>query len=141
MAVNQPMVKLPEQLAVPPEVQPPTLVAPMAAMPDLGPQAPMAHVAIAPKPPTPIEQQIQGDNQKLQKLQWEQSHPWGTDPTYDANGAVTDPGNHPGKLGKVVHIFSRVGNIAGNVFAPGVMALTKGTEFNRQLQEGSLAKS
>src|ERR1039458_3828703 len=48
------------------------------------------------------------------------------------------PENHPGTLGKVGHILSTVGNIAGDVFAPGVMANIPGTDLNKRLQEHSL---
>lgn len=59
---------------------------------------------------------------QLEKLQDQQAHPWGT------------PENHPGTLGKVAHVLSRIGNIAGDVFAPGVMANIPGTELNRETQ-------
>jgi len=61
-------------------------------------------------------------------VRWNQEHPWGT------------PENHPGKLGKVAHAFSTLGNIAGDIFAPAVMANIPGTQLNMQQQEGGLAK-
>jgi hypothetical protein len=97
-------------------------------------------VKLAPQPPTPIEQNISNDQQQLQKVRWEKTHGWGTDPTYDASGTMTDPGNHPGKLGKLAHVFSTLGNIAGDIFAPTVMANIPGTQMNRDLQEHGLAK-
>ena len=94
----------------------------------------------APPAPTPGQQQISNDQQQLQKVRWNQSHPWGTAPTYDASGVQTDPGNHPGKLGKIAHAFSTLGNIAGDIFAPAVTENIPGSQLNMQEKEGSLAK-
>ncbi len=77
---------------------------------------------------SPLQQQIAHDQQRLQKVQFEQANPWGT------------PQNHPGKLGKLAHAFSMIGNIAGDIFAPSTMALIPGTQLNREVQEGGLAK-
>lgn len=74
------------------------------------------------------QQQISNDQQRLEKIRWQQDNPWGT-----AN-------NHPGKLGKIAHAFSTLGNIAGDIFAPTTMALIPGTQLNRQVQEHGLAK-
>jgi hypothetical protein len=76
--------------------------------------------------PSPLDQQIQHDQQKLQKIHFQQENPWGT-----AN-------NHPGVGGKIAHVLSVAGNIAGDIFAPGVMARIPGTQMNRQVQEGDL---
>lgn len=76
---------------------------------------------------TPGEQQIAYDQAKLQKFQHQDADPWGS------------PDNHPGKLGKIAHVFSTLGNIAGDIFAPAVMARIPGTQLNRQVQEGQLA--
>ena len=43
--------------------------------------------------------------------------------------------NHPGKLGKLEHIAAKVGNIAGDIAAPDIMARIPGTELNRNLKE------
>lgn len=59
---------------------------------------------------------------QLEKLQDQQAHPWGTEE------------NHPGRLGKIAHVLSRIGNIAGDVFAPATMSLIPGTELNRETQ-------
>jgi hypothetical protein len=77
--------------------------------------------------PTPEQREIGATQKALQKVQWNQEHPWGT------------PENHPGKLGKVAHVFSTLGNIAGDIFAPGVMARIPGTQLNMQMREGELA--
>lgn len=62
--------------------------------------------------------------QRQEQLDFKQAHPWG------------DPiSSHPGVLGKVAHIASTIGNIAGNIVAPGTMALIPGTELhNRELE-------
>ena len=90
--------------------------------------APAPAVKLAPQPPSPEQQQISNDQQRLQKIRWEQENRWGT------------ADNHPGKLGKIAHAFSMLGNIAGNIFVPGVMQNIEGTQMNRQMQEGGLAK-
>src|SRR5277367_6602756 len=59
---------------------------------------------------------------KLEKLEDQQSHPWGSDE------------NHPGFLGKLAHIGAKVGNIAGDIFAPATMSLIPGTDLNRERQ-------
>ena len=82
----------------------------------------------APAPTTPGQDQISNDQQQLQKVRWQQANPWGT------------PDNHPGKLGKTAHVFSTLGNIAGDIFAPDVMAHIPGTQMNREVKEGELAK-
>lgn len=60
------------------------------------------------------------------KLIDEQKHPWGT------------PENHPGVVGKIGHVLSRIGNIAGDVVAPATMSLIPGTDLNRRAQEAGL---
>src|SRR6202012_5919230 len=39
---------------------------------------------------------------------------------------------------KLGHVFSELGNIAGDIFAPGVMLRIPGTQMNRQMQEAGL---
>ena len=56
------------------------------------------------------------------------NNPWGT------------AGNHPGFMGKLGHVASKFGNIAGDVFAPGTMALIPGTDLNKRVQEGGLQR-
>lgn len=43
--------------------------------------------------------------------------------------------NHPGRLGKIAHVAARIGNIAGDIFAPETMALIPGTDLNKQWSE------
>jgi hypothetical protein len=46
--------------------------------------------------------------------------------------------NHPGVLGKIGHALGKVGNIAGDIFAPATMGLIPGTDLNRRMQEHGL---
>ena len=85
-------------------------------------------VALAPQAPSPEQQVIAANQAKLNKIQWQQANPWGT------------PNNHPGKLGKVAHVFSELGNIAGDIFAPATMANIPGTQLNREVEGNRLAK-
>src|SRR6266542_699192 len=43
--------------------------------------------------------------------------------------------NHPGLLGKIEHGLAKVGNIAGDIVAPGAMSLIPGTDLNHAEQE------
>ncbi len=104
--------------------------------PDIGPWAPVPDVP-APvegmaKPARvvedPIASNIEYHQAQAQKYRDALARPWGT------------PNNHPGKLGKVAHIFSEVGNIAGNIVAPNVMANIPGTQlYNESKQAGNTA--
>lgn len=111
--------------ALPDDMPPPMMAGAMpSAPPDMGPPpAPMVS-----RIPTQGEQNIAHDEAKLQKVQWHQDNPWGT------------PENHPGKLGKVAHAFSTLGNIAGNIVAPNVMANIPQTQLGMKAEEGQLAK-
>jgi hypothetical protein len=68
---------------------------------------------------------------ELQKAKagYEGLHPWGS--------AL----NHPGILGKAAHIGAAVGNIAGNIVAPGTMSLIPGTALNKERQLGEEDKA
>lgn len=77
-------------------------------------------------PPTPLQQNIAADQGQLQKLRVKDANPYGT------------VNNHPGVLGKVLHSLSVAGNIAGDIFAPTVMANVPGTDLNREVQESGL---
>jgi len=59
---------------------------------------------------------------QLERLQAQKEHPWGTEE------------NHPGRLGRIGHVLGQIGNIAGDVVAPGVMANIPGTALNREAQ-------
>src|SRR6266403_2390015 len=63
-------------------------------------------------------------HQKLAQIEFDKAHPWGGDISAQ-----------PGLLGKIGHIAAKVGNIAGDVLAPGVMANIPGTDINKRIQE------
>lgn len=90
------------------------------------PPVPAMMSQAAPATPNPLQQNISNDQQQLQKVRWAQQNPWGT-----AN-------NHPGVVGKIAHVLSTAGQIAGDIFAPSAMALAPGTNLNRDIQEGHL---
>lgn len=62
--------------------------------------------------------------QELQQQEFDKAHPWGAPIS-----------SHPGLLGKIGHIAAKVGNIAGNIVAPGTMANIPGTDLYKQEQE------
>jgi hypothetical protein len=66
---------------------------------------------------------VEYGQQKQARLDYDNQHPWGA-----------DIGPKPGIWGKIGHIASRVGNIAGDIVAPEEMALVPGTDLNKQLQ-------
>jgi len=43
-------------------------------------------------------------------------------------------------LGKLGHVLSRIGNIAGDIVAPGVMANIPGTDINKRLETGAVER-
>lgn len=63
---------------------------------------------------------------RLQHLRDMDANPWGSE------------NNHPGFGGKLAHVAAKVGNIAGDIIAPNVMARIPGTELNRKTQEEQL---
>jgi hypothetical protein len=73
--------------------------------------------------PTPIETQIGETSGRLQDLQKHDNY---------------DFSQHS-KLRNVGHVLSKIGNVAGDIFAPATMANVPGTDLNRQVQEGSLS--
>jgi hypothetical protein len=70
------------------------------------------------------------DREKLAQMDFDKLHPFGGD--ISAN---------PGRLGKVEHVLSKVGNIAGDVVAPGVMANISGTDLNKDRQRNDTLRS
>ncbi len=60
---------------------------------------------------------------QLERAEDQKANPWGT------------AENHPGAGGKIAHVLSRIGNIAGGAIIPNVMAGIPGTELHRGLQE------
>ena len=123
---------------MPPVFAPPAPVAPSLS-PDVarglggdGGNAPLPQVFSSNRPqvrmPTAMENATSSEEGRLQKLVGQDEHAWGT------------PENHPGKLGKLGHVLSTIGNVAGNIFAPSTMALIPGTQLNRQVEEGGLIR-
>jgi hypothetical protein len=66
---------------------------------------------------------------ELAKSHFEKQHPFGS------------PENHPGILGKIEHGLAKAGNIAGDIVAPGTMALIPGTALNKQLRAGQAGEA
>jgi hypothetical protein len=67
--------------------------------------------------------------QDQEKLEYQNAHPWGSPVSAQ-----------PGLLGKIGHVASKIGNIAGDIFAPGTMALIPGTDLNKQVQSNENQK-
>lgn len=108
---------LPQYLGAPP----PSAQISMPGAPPVFADGPAPQVTQA--PPSPIEQQVTETSRRLKDLQ-------GHD-TYDYS--------QHGKLRNIGHVLSKIGNVAGDIFAPSTMALVPGTDLNRQVQEGSLS--
>lgn len=64
-----------------------------------------------------------------QRMHVQDQHPWGAPISA-----------HPGILGKIGHGLATAGNIAGDIFAPGTMALIPGTQLNRAEQEQGMQR-
>jgi hypothetical protein len=65
---------------------------------------------------------------QLARLKDQEQNPWGS------------AENHPGILGKIGHYAAKIGNIAGDIFAPATMANIPGTELNKKIEERGLEK-
>jgi hypothetical protein len=72
--------------------------------------------------------QLRTDAMRRDIMEYKSENPWGS------------AGNHPGILGKIAHYGSAIGNIAGNVVAPGVMMNIPGTELNKKAQAQGVEK-
>lgn len=108
------------------DAAPPDL-APIAPPSSSGGLAPIAASTSRPSKPTAQAGSIADTQNRLDELQWQKDHPWGT------------PGSaHSGTLGKIGRVAGTVGNIAGDVFAPNVMARIPGTQLHRDLTEQAL---
>lgn len=77
----------------------------------------------------PMERIIGHKQNQLEAFERKDANPFGS-----AN-------NHPGFGGKLAHVFSKIGNIAGDIVAPGVMARVPGTDLNRQMEESGLERN
>jgi hypothetical protein len=78
--------------------------------------------------PAPGNPEINATQGELAQVRSRMNNPWGT------------PENHPGKLGKLAHAFSVLGNVAGDIVAPNVMARIPQTELGGREREDVLAK-
>lgn len=67
--------------------------------------------------------------QRQAQLDYKNAHPLG--------GDISDK---PGFWGKLEHGLAKAGNIAGDIFAPGVMANIPGTDMNKRVQAEANAK-
>jgi hypothetical protein len=73
----------------------------------------------------PIDQHISDIDQKLQAEQ-------------DRKPMGSPGSSHPGVLGKILHGLAGAGNIAGDIFASGTMALIPGTQLHGELEHNAL---
>ena len=119
---------------------PPSVFAPteMTGPPPQMPATPSTAPQIA-RMPTLGEQQIAQTHGDLQKIREEKARPWGfagAEPSAEFPQGLAP--NHNTKLGKIAHVFSNIGNIAGDIFAPAVMANIPGTQMHRDIMEQGL---
>jgi hypothetical protein len=85
------------------------------------------------------QQMINSDMARLERVREAKARPWGfagAGPSAEFPNGLAP--NHPGKMGHVLHALSVAGNIAGDIFAPGQMAMIPGTQLNREVQEEGL---
>jgi hypothetical protein len=66
--------------------------------------------------------------EKIAQDEYDKAHPWGSDVSA-----------HPGTLGKIGHVLGQVGQIAGGIVAPGIVANIPGTRLSRAIKEGGEA--
>ena len=71
------------------------------------------------------EGQEKADRIEAQIQDLQKTNPWGS------------AQNHPGVLGKLGHIASKVGNIAGDIVSPGAMEITPGTDLHNAVNRGA----
>lgn len=92
-------------------------------------------------PVDPLQASIDATRARLSSLTDKDERPWGfkgsAPDDEHPNGLAP---NHPGFMGRVGHVLGSVGNIAGTLLAPEVMAQTPGTDLNRSVQENSLTQ-
>lgn len=65
------------------------------------------------------------EQNRLQRLEDQKANPWGS------------AENHPGFGGRLAHVLAKVGNVAGEIVAPNVMANIPGTELHREADEAA----
>lgn len=108
----------------------PMSAAPAPAAPTSAPPAAPAPAqdAAVPQVFSPLDTEEGPKLDQLKKLQWQDQNHYGT------------PSNHPGTVGKILHGLSVAGQVAGNIFAPHVMADIPGTEAYRNVHEQQLGE-
>ena len=119
---------------------PPSVFAPteMTGPPPQMPATPSTAPQIA-RMPTLGEQEIAQTRGDRDKFREEKARPWGfagAEPSAEFPQGLAP--NHNTKLGKIAHVFSNIGNIAGDIFAPAVMANIPGTQMHRDIMEQGL---
>jgi hypothetical protein len=103
-----------------------------APAPDVTGLKPIASPSLAttaparPGRPTAPVGSIEDTQNQLSELRWQNENPLGT------------PANQPGTLGRIKHTLGKIGNVAGDIFIPNVMAETPGTQLYRQTREREL---
>lgn len=122
-----------------PGVAPPSATA--APIPMIGDSTPLGRFSqpILPpvtKAPTGMERERDTMLAKVNEDQDARQRPFGfAGSAPDAQHPNGLAPNHPGFWGETGHILGRIGNIAGDIFAPGTMALIHGTELNNDLRD------
>jgi hypothetical protein len=68
--------------------------------------------------------------QKAGQIEFDKAHPWGGDISAQ-----------PGKWGKIAHIAAGIGNVAGDLLAPGLTAMVPGSKLNENVREANALRS
>src|ERR1700678_3795639 len=111
-----------------PPLYPPALGGNAVPKPDVFTMAQGKPQPVPSGPVSPLDKQEQDLEQRRETAAWKLANPWGT-----AN-------NHPGTMGKIAHVLSVAGNIAGDIFAPAVTSRIPGSQLNLQGQEAQAGK-
>jgi hypothetical protein len=102
----------------------------------IAPDRPQGQLAKVLSTPPPDQQHLNALYAKRQKLSDADARPWGfagAPPSPEHPNGLAP--NHPSALGKVLHVLSTAGQIAGDIVAPNIMAEVPGTHLNRMMQE------
>lgn len=65
-------------------------------------------------------------NQKAAQIEYDRAHPWGSDISA-----------HPGVGGKILHTLGEIGQVAGNMVNPEIVASIPGTRSNMNIREAT----
>lgn len=84
--------------------------------------------------PTGAAKIATGLEHELEVEKFKQQHPWGSKASNEIDPTTGQPfaGNHDTGLGRFLHGVAKVGNIAGNIVAPGITAAIPGSDLNRR---------